>query len=327
MFAVEESVRDFALDQLKAVEDAAAHVARPLERPAPAAEHRDRLVPRFHPGHKVVIGPVAQQAAPDGGLTDECGPDVDIGRIIGAVLGFLFGARVIECREIGVDRAHVDGHAPQRTVSGQRFPIGDRTGVPVHFARRPGGLCDLEPVKAKRLRRLDPGAKDGIVDHHDRHRRARHDLEILRCPFGHLMQIEPRVMVDDGGNLAVRNADQNDGFRVFDQLRAGQHGLGRDTGDDMDRLAGIPRRRHEIRGEVGPADQLSALKRGHQPVLPDRAERIRARHDVTGGHLGQKRPDQRIGRRNAACQDKRDSRESTKDGAHGWTPMVVLVSG
>jgi hypothetical protein len=66
-----------SLDELDAVEDAAAHETRSLEGVAPRAHHDDRLLSRLQALHHLAVGGLAEQAASDGRDRRRRGIEID----------------------------------------------------------------------------------------------------------------------------------------------------------------------------------------------------------------------------------------------------------
>ena len=127
-------------------------------------------------------------------------------------------------REGRVHLPHVQRQAAQRAVAFQRHPVRCGRRVGVQLEHRSGGCgIDRQPPQPQRPRHLQARAHDAVVDHHHRHGRARDDVDVMRraarLRLGH--QVKADIARSQSVDLGLRDADQDDGFGVLDQLYPG----------------------------------------------------------------------------------------------------------
>ena len=207
----------------------------------------------------------------------------------GGVDRALGGTRIFDLLERGIDLSHVERQPPQRAITFERHPVLRRLRLRVDLVTRAGRRTGrLEPAKAQRARHLEPGAHDGIIDHHDRDGGPGDDVEIVagatRFGLGH--EIEPHVIRGQRLDLAVGNTDQDDRFGMLDQLHARHPGIVVDGHHGVDRLARIAGRADEIRGDEGPADGFAPPEhRRDGQILAHRTIGIGAFDQFGGGHF------------------------------------------
>ncbi len=244
------------LAQLHPIEDAAAHIARALERVVAAAEHGDRVFARLERAHQVGVLRLTKQVAADGRRVEFGGVQVDEGLALLVRLGLVdaFGFGALEGL---VDLAVGQQQAADRAVAGQLGPAGRLVHVGANgrrFAAAAGGGLD----QLERGGHLVGGAHDDLVDHHDGHGGAGHGIDghcvaVAGMPDHHaLVGLHALVLGSEVVQLLLGNADQQDRLVVLEHvgildraLRIEQHlevdrlaGVGRDV-DDVDRLEGV----------------------------------------------------------------------------------------
>ena len=113
------------LDQLDAVEDAAADIARALEGVGALAGDQDRLLPGSQARGQPLVAGVAEQAAADGRHADERGVEVDEGLVGGRRVrprcGSTAGASLSHS---AVDVGDGQPEPGDRTLGDKRSPVG-----------------------------------------------------------------------------------------------------------------------------------------------------------------------------------------------------------
>ena len=208
-----EADRDIVLDQHDPVEDPAPHIARALEAVEPAPDDHDGILPRLQPGRQVRRLAFAQDCLGDGRLRHQRGLHLDEGGLRRLGQRLCRGARITKRCEGCVDLPYVQRQPSQRAVALQCHPVGGRRRIGVHLEGRTGaGLLGCKAPQPHRPGCLQPGAHDGVVDHHHRHGRARDDVEVMRgtarLRLGH--QVDADIALRQRVNLGLGNADQHD---------------------------------------------------------------------------------------------------------------------
>ena len=138
--------------------------------------------------------------------------------------------------EGGVDLAHVQRQAAHGPVALQGHPVLGGPGGLVDLIGRAVANLGREPAQPQRPGHLQAGADDRVADHHHRHRGARDDVEIVgRATRGRLLdQAHVAISGHHLADLPLGDADQHDGFGMFDQVHAQHAGVvvQRDQGVD-----------------------------------------------------------------------------------------------
>ena len=251
------------LDQLDAVEDAAADIPGTLERiDAGPADQDGLLAGRKHPQHAGVLA-FAQQAASDCRLRHQRHVKINERVVRRAPLRTPRGLRVAGFGEAVVDLAYGQVQVRDRALVEQFLPACDRAGLRVQGAclgcfARGRGRSRLAAVQAEQSRHPGRRAGDAFPHHQHGHGGAADQVHTRR-PGSRRGGLQ-RVVANEGGQVIddalFGNADQHDRFAVLDHLDAGD-GAGRVEPDqDVDRLAGIPVRVDVLGVQVGITEQL-----------------------------------------------------------------------
>ena len=133
------------------------------------------------------------------------------------------------------------------------------------------------------------------------------------APRATLAHVGADQLVDGFQNALLRNADEHDGLLVLDQLEAGEHALGIDADQELDRLAGIAGRVGEIGIEVDETLQLiAAIDRNDRRIALRRPEPVGALEEVGGRDLRQITGEVADGIRRM-CPQRRTHRENGRE--------------
>ncbi len=295
MQAIAKADRLGALEQLDAIENAAAHVAGSLERIDALAGHQHRLLSgRQHAGDAGVLL-LAQQAAADRGLRHQRHIEIDEGIAGRPGLGSRGCHRVARIDEGLVDFADGQVQVAHRSLREQGVPVDDRAGLRVEGARRAGSRCTGGGgTQLQRTRHPHGRSRDTLAHHQHRHGGAADDVGMRRAlALGARTQ---GVVADERGQVVdhalLGNADQHDRFTVRNQFQA-DDGAGRiEPDDDLDRLARVAIGVDELRIQVDVAEQFVTAIRGCDGrVGTQRAETVGTGHDLRGPEPGEELPE------------------------------------
>lgn len=245
------------LAHLHPIEDAAAHIARALERVFAAAEHGDGVLARLEFFHEEAVLVVAQQVATDGRRIQMRSIEID------ERLAELLGGRFVHtlCRsalEGLVDLAIGQVQPTDGAVAGQLSPTGRLVNIRAHQRRL---LPRLEVVFDQTERRGDlvGRAHDDLVDHHHGHRRTGHRVDrhrtlIAGTPHHHaLIGLDAGVLQVEIVQFLLRNADEQDRLVVLEHVGVDDHALRIEQHLHIDRLAGVGRDLGDVDALVGVA--------------------------------------------------------------------------
>jgi len=314
MQVVAKADRLGALQQLDAIEDAAAHVARALERIQAVAGDQDRLLAGREHARDARVFVVAEEAAPDGRLRDERRVQVDE-RLVGSAGLWARGRRLVARIDEGlVDLADREVEMTHRAVAQQGRPVGDRAGLRVDHARR-RLRAGRSGAQAQRACDPDRRAHDALAHHQHGDGGAADDVGVWRpAPLGRRAK---RVVADEmrqvGDDPLLGNADQHDRLAVRHQFRADDRAFEVEPHHDVDRLARIADRVDLLRVQVRIADQrLAAIRRRHGRIGLHRSEAVGAGHDLGRGEPREELPEVRGLRRRRGRSEQRDDHEGAR---------------
>jgi hypothetical protein len=144
-----------------------------------------------------------------------------------------------------------------------------------------------KPASLDQLRR---GADDAVADDQDGYGRPADDVDLghRRRAAGDRRHVGADQLVDGFQNALFRNAHQNDGLLVFDELQSGQYALRIDADQKTDRLAGIAGRIDEVGIQVNKTLQLfAAIDRNDGRLALRRTEAVGFGKEVGGRSLRQ----------------------------------------
>ena len=224
------------------------------------------MIALFETGAQIFVFSLAEQRQTQRGDIDKRDIHVDKGVGVRSGLGARDGALVALGAEGVVDLADIERQPAHRAIAGQRHPVRRFLEILVDHQFR-AALCGelRQAAKPERPGDLEAGAQDGVVDDHDGDGGAGNDVQLMGAAALHrlLAQIDAGVFGRHRLDLGIRDTDQDDGLGMLDQLHAGDHRIGIDADENIDRLAGIAGGGDEIRGEEHPADGLAALERRH----------------------------------------------------------------
>ena len=286
MIAVPEAHAVGLLDQFDAVEDAAPDVGGALERIAARSGDDQRLLSGFQPTRQTVVAVVAEQTAADRRDRDIGDVKVDEGVVGIAFLRMRRRGGIAGLFESLVHVPYRDEQSPDGTVTNQALPIPDLASRRIYGFRRlrrhAGSSVTLgtEPTTPDQLCR---GADDAVADDQDGYRRPADDVDLgrWRRAAGDRRHVDADQLVDGLQNALLRNAHQNDGFLVFDELQSGQHALRIDADQKTDRLAGIAGRVGEVGIQVDETLQLfAAIDRNDGRLALRRTEAVGSGKEV-----------------------------------------------
>ena len=312
--AVAEADRLVVLAQLHAIEDAAAHIARALERIA-VAQHRDRVLAGRKPRHQPCIRGIAEQAAPDGRRVQVGPGQFDEGLVE------LLRRRALDAGGGGVVEGalHVGARQPERAhraVAAELLPVGRRVDIGLH-ARR----CALHGRRLadQAARDRDPvrRAHDALVDDHDGHGRAgdRIDADVALAvggadldAIGHALA---DVLRDELAEPGLGDADQQDRLVVFEHLRTGDAAAAVDADQRVDRLARIGRDALDLIGLEQVAEQLAAAVHGRSRRRAIGGRNTIGAREPAAAELPRRR--RRCGRRDAASHEQQQRTQTAQD--------------
>ena len=273
---IPETDGTFALHDVEAVEDAAADVPGALERVPAGAGQQDRLLARGQGPREIAVLGVSEQAPADAGYGDHRGMKLHERIVRASRLGSLDRGRIASFQECAVDPPDGELQPPHRPFCHQLPPVPDLVAAHVHLARRRSRVRARDhAAEPQGPGHLQAGADDAVVDHHDGHGGAAHDVHVAVRARGAVEgdEVEADVAVDDLGHAPLRNPDEDDGLVVLHEADdAADHPVEADPHEDADGLAGI----------AGGVDDV-----GGDEYVPDGAaggERIRHRQGADGGN-------------------------------------------
>ena len=256
MVAVAEAHALSVLKKFDTIEDAAAHIARALERiGAVARQQHCRLIWR-QPGAQALVAFLAKQAASDSRHADR--RDIQIDEARGRITGLrrLGGERVARLAESLRYLADAETQRAHRAIADQIFPAPDRhlSGIEPPLGLR-DACGDARPAQSPRADEPDGGAHHAIAHHQHGDGGAAHDVHLGRAfrAGGHAGHILADDRVERGQHLGLGNADQHYGLVMVDKLQPMHLARGIDADHDADRLAGIADGTGEIGIEKGVA--------------------------------------------------------------------------
>ncbi len=167
--------------------------------------------------------------------------------------------------------------APHRAVADEGDPVlHPRRRTRVDRRLRPGRQRPLgrDPAESVGPGDADRRAHHAVVDHHDRHRRAAHDVDVVVVGLAphERDDVQADEVVDECGYPLLGDADEDDGLGVLDQARAADDAVHVHRDEHVDGLAGIAGGVDEVRVEKhetdlgiageGPRDGRAALGSG-----------------------------------------------------------------
>ena len=286
--AVAEANAAFALGELDAVEDAAADEARALERIEAIGGDQQRMLAGLQAGEEVFVLGLAQQAAADDGGADQRRIEIDeaLFRII--ALGPGGGFLLARSREVAGHVAHAEAEPAYGTVADQRHPVVHALlrGVDLAPWLRAGRLLRAEPGEAQRTSHPDRRTADRIVDDQNCNRGAGDDVErtiVGVSFFKELAHVAPDIAGDEALHLSLRDPDQDDRLVVLVQHDAGDRALVIEPDEEVDGLARIAHRAHDIGVQEHVAPKRGSFERpcaGRRAL--DRTEAIGTGYQVAG---------------------------------------------
>ncbi len=293
---VAETDRLAVLEQFDAVEDAAAHVSRTLERidAVPGDEHRV-LARREHARNAFEIR-VAEQAAADRRMRHQRDVQVDERRIRVARLRTCCRGGIARIDEGPVHLADRQVQAAHGAFVEQGVPVGDAAGLQVeHVGGRSNGTCGSacgSGAELQHSRNAHGRTRDALADDQHRDRRAADDVGFRRpASLGDRTQ---RVVAEKCrevlGDTLFGNADQHDRLAMPAELETDDRSRVVDADRHVDRLARIPGRVDEVRRHVDETDALvAAVRLDHRRRPLERAETIGTGDDLRGYETRQRR--------------------------------------
>src|SRR5690606_17597415 len=242
---------------------------------------------------QVLPGGVAQQAAADGGHADQRRVEVDEGG--GGVGGFGAGGGVVPAGALDrlVDVGHRQAQALHRAAVEQGLPRLDRAEGVVHHPRRRGGGAGRGGggrADATAARHRDGGAGDAVADDHQRDGGAADDVDRRRRAVARrgIDEVQAHIAVDEGLDAGFGDADQHDGFVVFDQAGGFDAAVVGQGHHDVDGLAGIAARVDHVGGQVDMAQgAVAGVGAGGERLAFGRAEAVGAGVEFAGREGGQ----------------------------------------
>ena len=175
LVAVMEADRGVALDQLDTIEDAAAHVARPLVGKAAIGEQGNGVFAGGEARHQLVVAALAEQIAANARRIEVAQVKIDEGGVAGRTLA----AQVVLRR--GADEGVVDlslaqGQVTQCPLVEQALPVGGRVDLVAHAGDwRCRGVLDQPQGGGDQA----SCPHDGVVDHDDGHGGAGDGIDVL----------------------------------------------------------------------------------------------------------------------------------------------------
>ena len=265
-----------ALDQLDPIEGALTPPRRALERVQAAPADEDQLIALGEIAHRLAVEALAQQVAADAGGRRE--PE-DTARPAWR------RARDRHPRERAAHPFPRARPAPrhaqlqwlERAVLDQRRPVERRV------AR------DVDPGRAEQAAGAGDGARgadDRIVDHGRGDGRPAHRIDLARPGRGprhldRLANVHAPILVDERLQVLVRDPDHQDRLVLLEDRGAGDPGLQIEPHQDIERLARVADRLHDLARMQHVADQLVV------PVCRRRGRIARRRPDplAPGHHL------------------------------------------
>ena len=287
MVAVAEAGAVAFLEDLDAIEDAAADIGRALERVGTVAGDDDRLLPGLQAVLQPSIAIFAEQAAADRWRAHERDIEVDEGVAGLAWLGVLDRRRAAGfCKGI-IDVADAEMKPAYRSVADETSPVADFTAFEIERLDDGGQGCRnrraVAAADATASDELGCGADDTVAHHQHGDGCAAHDVD-LRRPLGTAcdrLHVLADQTVHGRDDARFRDTDQHDRLLVIDQLDAGDDPLRVDPGQQVDRLAGIADRVREIGVEEDKSLQLvAAVDRHDRRIALWGAEAVRSREEV-----------------------------------------------
>ncbi len=251
------------LAQLDPIEDAAADIARALERVFAAAHHRDGVLAWLELVHQRAVVRIAEQRAADGRWVQMRGVEVDEG-VLHLICRRLVDAFALGALERLVDLALGQVQPTDRAVAGQVAP-----GCRLVIIRADGGrfLRDarLALHQPQRHRDVMRRAHDDLVDHHHRDGGTSDRIDgdrilVPRTADNHaLVNVDTLVLGIEGVQLFFGDADQQDRFMVLEHVGIDDHALRVEQHLHVDGFAGVGGDVHHVDGLEGIAKDLVAL--------------------------------------------------------------------